>query len=448
LNIHSRRRLAHLDFATTGEYIKDNNKITLYSLYNCNSCYYKNKNNIKILSELLRLKAPCKFTLVTYMRPEHIKQTLAKHLLWLDGKPDGERANFAKQDLSGYEFKAENLTKSDFSQCILHGTKFRECDLRDADFFSADLTNADFTMAILSHADLRGSILNGAIMVKANLEGARMKRGLAFSADPNQAPISIPLKITGADLSHASLKGVEAVGADFTGTNLKGAVLEASDLSGADLTNVDLRNANLNGAVLSDIDFSGADLRNASLRAAYLVGSDLSHADLQGADLFSAQRYEDGNPHSPEIINAQKTIDSHQLWIKGRGGKRAEIHNMDLHTINFTGADLSGAICQSCYFSGADLRSMRFIMADLSDCDFSTADLSGAQMRGAILQRVNLQRANLSHVDLSAADVLNTQGIATGKQIKTNLSHADLSGANLAETNFEGVIKIGTIFED
>ena len=71
-------------------------------------------------------------------------------------------------------------------------------------------------------------------------------------------------------------------------------------------------------------------------------------------------------------MNLQKILEDHSAWLRGEGGKRA-----NLSDANLSGADLRGA-----KLSGADLRSANLGDADLSGAYLSDADLSNARMPG------------------------------------------------------------------
>jgi hypothetical protein len=86
------------------------------------------------------------------------------------------------------------------------------------------------------------------------------------------------LKLRGAMLDHADLRGARLVGCDLTDTRL-----QESKLAGAHLIRATLDNVRLGGSCLS-----GALLCLASLRRAYLVRCDLTHANLAGADFEGA----------------------------------------------------------------------------------------------------------------------------------------------------------------
>ncbi|BAZ33176.1 pentapeptide repeat-containing protein [Cylindrospermum sp. NIES-4074] len=86
-----------------------------------------------------------------------------------------------------------------------------------------------------------------------------------------------------AELSDASLPGVDLKGCDF---------------SYADLSAANLSGANLRGCDLSFADLSQANLRDADLRGALLISADLRHADITGAKLEKADG--DSTTHFPQ----------------------------------------------------------------------------------------------------------------------------------------------------
>ena len=81
---------------------------------------------------------------------EELKEILRKHKLWLERRPDGEKADLSEADL-----RWANLSGTDLSEANL-----READLRKADLREADLSEADLRGANLRGADLRGANLD------------------------------------------------------------------------------------------------------------------------------------------------------------------------------------------------------------------------------------------------------------------------------------------------
>jgi len=79
-----------------------------------------------------------------------------------------------------------------------------------------------------------------------------------------------------------------------------------------------------------------------------------------------------------------KILKEHSDWLKGNGGKRADLRCADLRRADLSGADLSEA----------DLRCADLRYADLRYADLGGADLEGANLGGANLGGANLEGAN------------------------------------------------------
>ena len=120
----------------------------------------------------------------------------------------------------------------------------------------------------------------------------------------------------------------------------------------------------------------------------------------------------------------QDIIKSHERWLNGGDGKRA-----DLSRANLCYADLRNA-----YLIGANLRDADLRDANMSHSDLRGADLSGANLNDANLNDANLCCAGLSRADLSRAD-LSRANLSSANLNDADLSRADLSRANLSRAN-------------
>ena len=91
------------------------------------------------------------------MKPEKLKEILAKHKLWIetDGK-EGERADLYRADLH----------RADLSGAYLYGAKLELADLSGAYLYGVNLERADLT-----RADLYGAKLEGANLKDTKLWG-------------------------------------------------------------------------------------------------------------------------------------------------------------------------------------------------------------------------------------------------------------------------------------
>ena len=102
-----------------------------------------------------------------------------------------------------------------------------------------------------------------------------------------------------------------------------------------------------------------------------------------------------------------KILKEHELWLKGEGGKRANLKDIDLSYSNLKNANLKNA-----NLSNTDLRCANLKYADLSNANLRYTDLSNADLSYSNLSYSNLKDANLSNANLSSANL---------KDIKTNI---------------------------
>jgi len=124
-----------------------------------------------------------------------------------------------------------------------------------------------------------------------------------------------------------------------------------------------------------------------------------------------------------EASKLKEILDQHQLWLDGKGGKRANLEGANLKDANLVnanliGANLIGAILYDANLWGAFLYDADLTRANLRGADIRHANLRGAKLRGAKLRGANLENANLRGADLYCA----------------NLYGANLRSANLRNT--------------
>jgi len=109
-----------------------------------------------------------------------------------------------------------------------------------------------------------------------------------------------------------------------------------------------------------------------------------------------------------EASKLKEILDQHQLWIDGRGGKRANLEGANLRDADLRGANLKVANLRDADLRDADLRGAILTRADLTCADLTRANLTGANLRGAYLWGANLTRANLWGANLTRANLTNT----------------------------------------
>jgi hypothetical protein len=116
------------------------------------------------------------------MDTKELKEILEKHLKWLRGGSDDERANLDGANLDGANLDGANLDGASLRGVNLGGASLRWADLRWADLRVADLRWADLRGANLDGADLRGANLDGTNLRGANLDGTNL-RGAKIKED-------------------------------------------------------------------------------------------------------------------------------------------------------------------------------------------------------------------------------------------------------------------------
>ena len=185
----------------------------------------------------------------------------------------GPEAELPRADLTGFEFRGEDLSGADLTRAKLMGA-----DLRGANLVDADLTGAR----------LRGALYDGDTVFPESFDP---KSKGAYAVVPRTVIRAAKMqwkRLKGAALSGAQLEDADMTGADLSGAqlnsaNLTGAVLYCANMSGSGLHGAVLRRANARGSILQD-----ADLRRADLRGADFSWADFAQADLRGAELAGA----------------------------------------------------------------------------------------------------------------------------------------------------------------
>ena len=125
--------------------------------------------------------------------------------------------------------------------------------------------------------DLAGYELRNTCWDRSDLRGATLAR-----ADLSDTTFA------GSTLAQANLDGVVAQGASFNQADIAQANLSRADLRNANLLAADLSTATLQGTDLRDANLLGTNLRNALLLGADLSGANVLNADFTGAVLSGA----------------------------------------------------------------------------------------------------------------------------------------------------------------
>jgi hypothetical protein len=104
---------------------------------------------------------------------------------------------------------------------------------------------------------------------------------------------------------------------------------------------------------------------------------------------------------------------SHEAWLKGKEGQRADLTGADLTRAILTGARLTDAILTDAILTGARLTDASLIGADLRGADLTRAILTGARLADAILTGARLTDVILTGVQIKGQTVVSLLRRAT-----------------------------------
>ena len=95
-----------------------------------------------------------------------LDELLAKHQLWVENSPEGERAYLAYATFDGLDFSNKTITNLGFEGSSLVGCNFDNATIshssfRGAKFIDADFTNAQVNISNFISADLTNASLTG-----------------------------------------------------------------------------------------------------------------------------------------------------------------------------------------------------------------------------------------------------------------------------------------------
>ncbi len=143
-------------------------------------------------------------------------------------------------------------------------------------------------------------------------------KSLAFlhlmGADLSLATL-VGVNLTRTNLSHAELKGANLTGANLTGANLTGANLVAANLTGANLAGTNLTGANLVAANLTKVNLDSVNLSNACLCDAILNHTQQEIAIQNGA-LFSREEFHEFKRLlSQQFDSSTNSSENTKVWL-------------------------------------------------------------------------------------------------------------------------------------
>ncbi len=303
------------------------------------------------------------------LAPELAVRLGQQALVWL-----AQGLSLAGRDLAGANLRGAQLAGLDLSGCLL------EC----ADLSGADLSGARLCQTVLTQATLVGTNLSATDLTGANLCFTQAQR---------------------ACFEQASLRGVQAMHAQWEGAQGPGADLSSALLNGANMSHSCWDGANLERTVFTDANLTASQWRAAKFNQC--VGWKVQG---QGAD-FSQSRWTRSALVACEL--------SASRW------QGARLSQLQGNASNWQGADFSGIQAQRCGWPAGQLSGANFSAAYVAD-----SDLSGADLRAATLDHGCFSRSLLMRTQLSGASAQGTDFFQALLR-KANFSGADLRGASL-----------------
>lgn len=402
-----------------------------------------------------------------------LNDIIDKHARFLQGESGGARAVLQYYNLSGLNFRSQNLAQADFTGSSLSGCDLSNGVFTSANFFACDLRNTNFFRADLSRCDLRGAYMAGANLERANLFDADMREGKIMKRDAEgilvdrkrSAGVGAKTILKGAKLSGTNMDKIQASSADFSD----------ADLSGVSMVQADLHDANFEGANLTDTNMAETNLTNVKMHGSIISGMVTFHAEKQGLDLSGAISERDMGRKLENLVKSlPEMLDEHTLWVStaGKRGKQLNLSGYDLRDVfdlksypltavkateaNFMRQNLKRAELQSGIFDRTNFRDCLLNEADMRGSNFkyaqfARADLSGAKLCPLVFQN-NDGPERLMRVDMSGASLIYA-GLSDCDLRDVIFMGADLSGAiirdsDLRRADFTGAILNGTVFEN
>ncbi len=185
---------------------------------------------------------------------------------------DLRNSNLFRADLSDVNLSNAKLENVNFNSANLTNAYLYKANLTAANFQNANLENAYFSHANLTKAYFGGASCCGTYFKDAQLQFANFKttklsnktiidrKWYSVWEIVNQG--AVKKNLSGADLSHANLQGVNFEEANLTNANLSHAILSRSNLERANLTNTALIGANICGVDLERANLKGTKLKS------------------------------------------------------------------------------------------------------------------------------------------------------------------------------------------
>ena len=265
---------------------------------------------------------------------------------------DLQGISLSDNDLTGWDFRGQNLTNAFLSFSTLTEANLREANLTGASLAGSTLTSANLTAAVVTGADFGGTVSHG------------------FTQEQLHATASHGQK----DLHGIGLGDNDLSDWDFSGHDLTGAFFSNSTLTNAALAEANLTNANLYSSTLAGTDLSNANLTYAMFQQSTLTDANLTGALVTGADFGRAT----SRGFTKEQLYSTASYQTKNL-------QRITLMLNDLSDWDFSGQDLTDVELNDSVLTNANLTE-----SDLTNANLQLSTLTGADLTGAILKNTLL----------------------------------------------------------
>ena len=199
--------------------------------------------------------------------------------------------DFSNASLKGVSFGNAKLDGVNFSGALLQGANFKNAQLSNVSFKGAVLTGANLAGHVIPPEMLEGCVMDAtpeavakAEILKAKIEAHQLfissgaAKGAPAALDGEDLRVVADM-LLGRGLTGLSLRRVNAIGIDFSNSQLQGARFEGADLRECDFSGADLRGASFKGARLAHAKFEKTNLGSLNLPGGKTLAPDFTGAE-------------------------------------------------------------------------------------------------------------------------------------------------------------------------
>ena len=161
------------------------------------------------------------------------------------------------------DFKANNLTKSDFAGVTAHQSKFEATTLLGSDFSGADLTGSSFKVGNAREVDFEGANLTDCHFSILDLTGANFNKTILVRTEFNKTELA-ETKFTNVTLIDVKLTMIDLRKTVFEKCTFNGVHFKYCDFRGLCLDELTFIGVRFDKAALNEVTFKGSTLKNVS----------------------------------------------------------------------------------------------------------------------------------------------------------------------------------------